>query len=205
MVYMSKKKQAYLIIGAFASLAAAWSAATAIIPVAGPLLADTPGLTILTMAMAYSLSLLYKRDMSSASLAAFASVAVGFIAGNLILKMAVSLLPIWGSAVNASITAVLHTAIGLTLVDIFESGRTIDDYSREELTDYFKKNKDRAENERKKYEAAFNQLPPDAKKEIMELQIRMKQKNLPISEVNVIANRITEIFTENGVDYLFED
>jgi hypothetical protein len=49
-----------LIIGTFASLAAAWSAVTAVIPVAGPVLADTAGLTVLTIGMAYSLAVLYE-------------------------------------------------------------------------------------------------------------------------------------------------
>ena len=59
---MTRTGKARLIIGTFAALAAAWSATTAAIPVAGPLLADTAGLTLLTVAMAYSLAALYEKN-----------------------------------------------------------------------------------------------------------------------------------------------
>ena len=58
---LSFKAKKRLIIGVFSSVAAVWSGATAAVPVVGPLLADTAGLTVLTTAMAYSLSILYNK------------------------------------------------------------------------------------------------------------------------------------------------
>ena len=68
---MNKKYKAAIIIGTFSTAAAAWSAATAAVPVIGPLLADTAGLTLITVALAYSLSALYGKNMDTASLNSF--------------------------------------------------------------------------------------------------------------------------------------
>lgn len=58
---MKRKYKAAIIIGTFSMAAAAWSAATAAIPVAGPVLADTAGLTLISIGLAYSLSALYDK------------------------------------------------------------------------------------------------------------------------------------------------
>lgn len=49
---MSRKVKARLNIGVFAAAAMGWSGATAYIPVVGPALADTAGLTLISIGMA---------------------------------------------------------------------------------------------------------------------------------------------------------
>ena len=202
---MTRTGKARLIIGTFASLAAAWSAVTAAIPVIGPLLADTAGLTLLTVAMAYSLAALYDKNMDSASLGAFGAVAVGFIAGQLALKVGASAIPIFGSYFNASVTAILHGAIGWALCEIFESGKTPGDYSKEELKEIFNRNKDKAKQEKEKYDRAMESLPPDARQKVKDLQKQIKDRNLSDSERNELMGQITSIFEHHGVENVFND
>ncbi|MCW5206063.1 hypothetical protein VU08_03900 [Desulfobulbus sp. F5] len=201
---MTRTGKARLIIGTFASLAATWSAATAAIPVIGPVLADTAGLTVLTVAMAYSLAALYDKTMDSASLYAFASVAVGAIAGQLALKVCASIIPIFGSYFNASVTFILHGAIGWALCEIFESGRTPVDCSTEELKELFKRNKGKAEEEKKRYDAAMASLPQDARQKVKDLQSKIKDKKLSDFERNELMKEITSIFEKHGSSSIFD-
>ena len=140
---MNKKYKAAIIIGTFSTAAAAWSAATAAVPVIGPLLADTAGLTLITVALAYSLSALYGKNMDTASLTAFSAVVLGAIAGNLALKTGASLIPIFGSYFNAATTATLHAAIGWGIYKIYEDGTDLKDISKA----YFQKYMERSETE----------------------------------------------------------
>ena len=200
----NRKSTAAIIIGTFASLAAAWSGATAYIPVAGPLLADTAGLTLLTVAMAYSLSALYKRDMTTASLTAFGSVAVGFIAGSLVLRVGASLIPIWGSGVNATTTFVLHAAIGWALVEVFEAGKSIDDLSASEWMELFKNNKEKAKREKEKYEAALEKLPDSVASKVESLKKKLGNRRLSDFERDEIIRKIVAIFELHDIDYSFD-
>ena len=202
---LSKKGKARLIIGTFASLAAAWSAVTAIIPIIGPLLADTAGLTLLTIGMAYSLAVLYDKSLDSASLAAFASVAIGFIAGQLALKMGASLIPIFSSYFNASVTFVLHGAIGWGLCEIFEKGKVPGDFSKEELKQIFRSNKDKAKEEKERYEKAMNALPSDGTRKVKSLRRKLCDRNLSNEERDAIVEQIADVFEMHGVENVFED
>lgn len=198
---MSRKEAAAIIIGSFASLAAAWSASTAAVPVVGPLLGDTTGLTILTVAMAGSLCALYRRDANTASLMSFGSFAFGFIAGNLALKIGASFIPIFGSWFNATTTFVLHAATGWALVEVLEAGKSIDDLSASEWDNLFKKNKGKAKDEKKKYEAALSKLPRDAQEQVKNLRKKLSDKGLSDSERDVIVKKIADIFEHWGVVY----
>lgn len=202
---LSFKAKKRLVIGSFASVAAGWSGATALIPVAGPFLADTAGLTVLTTAMAYSLSILYDKHVSIATLAAFSTVAISAALGQLALKVGASLIPIWGSFFNASVTFILHAATGWGLCEIFESGRNIDTITVAEMKDIIAKNKSKAEDEKERFDRAMNQLPANDKNEIKKLMKKMKNKELSESEQIEIMNKIISIFERNEVDSPFEE
>ena len=202
---MTKKGKARLIIGIFAASAAAWSAGTATVPVVGPVLADTPGLTFLSIGMAYALSALYDKSISTAGLMAFSTVVLGAILGNLGLKIAASLLSIFGSGVNATITAILHTAIGLVICEIYDEGKNLDDISISDFRERIKSKKREAEEEKKRYDEAFAALSPEKQERVKELQERLKElqkrskkENISDSEFDEINNEISNIF---GFDF----
>lgn len=191
---MTKKGKARIVIGVFAGAAMAWSAATAYIPVLGPALADTAGLTLISVGMAYALATLYGKDLDTAKLTAFFTVVLGAIGGNLGLKMFFSLVPFFGSAVNASITGILHTAIGLVICEIFEEGKNLTDISGEEFKSMIERKKTEAEDEKKRYEEVFNSLTPNERKKVKDLQKRLKNNNISDSEWNQINKEIESIF-----------
>lgn len=202
---LSFKAKKRLIIGSFATVAAGWSGATALIPVAGPLLADTAGLTVLTTAMAYSLAILYDKHVSVATLAAFSTVAISAVLGQLALKAGASLIPIWGSYFNATVTFILHAATGWALCEIFETGKDIDTITVAEMKALIAKNKSKAEAEKIKFDKAMNQLPVTDRNEIGKLMKQMKNKKLSVSEQTEIMNRIISIFEKNGINSPFEE
>lgn len=206
---LSFKAKKRLIIGSFATVAAGWSGATALIPVAGPLLADTAGLTVLTTAMAYSLSILYNKHVSIATLAAFSTVAISAVLGQLALKAGASLIPVWGSYFNATVTFILHAATGWALCEIFETGKDIDTITVAEMKALIAKNKSKAEDEKKRFDRAMDQLPVNDRSEIRKLMKQMKNKELSASEQTSeqteIMNRIISVFEKNGIDSPFEE
>ena len=202
---LSFKAKKRLIIGGFASVAATWSGATACIPVVGPVLADTAGLTVLTTAMAYSLSILYNKQIGIASLAAFASVAVGAALGQLALKAGASLIPIFGSYFNASVTFVLHAATGWALCEIFDSGRNLESISSEEIRMIIRRNREKAKEEKARFDSAMNQLSSTDREEVKRLMKQMDNKELSEYQHTEIMNKIIAIFERNGIDSPFED
>lgn len=202
---LSFKAKKRLIIGSFATVAAGWSGTTALIPVAGPLLADTAGLTVLTTAMAYSLAILYDKHVSVATLAAFSTVAISAVLGQLALKAGASLIPIWGSYFNATVTFILHAATGWALCEIFETGKNIDTITVAEMKALIAKNKSKAKAEKIKFDKAMNQLPVTDRNEIGKLMKQMKNKELSASEQTEIMNRIISIFEKNGINSPFEE
>lgn len=194
-----------LVIGSFATAAALWSGFTAAIPVAGPVLADTAGLTALTASMAYTISILYGKKADTATLAAFSAVALGFILGNLLLKVGASLIPIFGSYYNAGSTFVLHAATGWALCEIYDSGKDPSDFSKQELKELMKKNRRKAEEEKESWERAMDKLPSSDRSRIKNLMKQLKEKSLSDDKKTEIVKEISDIFDKNGVDYIFED
>ena len=65
---LSKKQKAGIIIHSFATAAAVWSAATAWVPVIGPLAGDTAGLTAITIAMTYSLANIFGKKLDEGAM-----------------------------------------------------------------------------------------------------------------------------------------
>lgn len=191
---MNKKYKAAIIIGTFSTAAAAWSAATAAVPVIGPLLADTTGLTLITIALAYSLSALYGKNLDTASLTAFAAVVLGAIAGNLALKAGASLIPIFGSYFNAATTATLHAAIGWGIYKIYEDGKDLKDISKTDFQKYMERSKTEAEASIRWYEEIYSKLSDEDKKTLKALQRKLKNKNLSMEERDNIDRQVEALF-----------
>lgn len=191
---MTRKQKAYLIIGAYTTAAVVWSGATAYIPVAGPLLADTSGLTVISILMAYSLAALYRVDVDAATLAAFASCVLGAVFGNVGLKALASLVPVFGSMVNATITGTLHTAIGLGICKIFEDGRDLSSVSAKEFCRIVENCRKEAETAKAVYNAAYGRLSKEDQERVKRLQKQMKNPNMTDFERNRIQNELGSIF-----------
>ncbi|MBQ5981784.1 MAG: hypothetical protein IJL54_06410 [Prevotella sp.] len=182
-------------IGTFATVAAGWSAVNAALPVVGPLLADTAGLTLLTIAMAYSLTLLYDKSPEKATLAAFVSVAVGAVVGNLALKCGASLIPIFGSYYNATSTFLIHSATGWALCEIYESGKSPSDLSSSEIRTIIKNNKRKAEEEEKNYEDLKKNLSESDKEKEKNLREKLKDNFLSLEEKTKIFDEIIALYS----------
>ncbi|MDR2728382.1 MAG: hypothetical protein LBB56_04560 [Chitinispirillales bacterium] len=189
------KWESRIAIGIFSTAAATWSAATAAVPVVGPVLADTAGLTLISIGMAYSLSAIYKKNIATGSLAAFTTVVLGAVFGTAGLKAAASLIPIFGSGVNAAITATLHAATGWAICKVYDSGGELSDITIKDI----KACKNKAKEELANYQKAFNNLSPQHQNEINELQKKLRNKDLSAAERDRIDRRIYEIFGMNGV------
>lgn len=191
---MSKRKKAYLIIGAYAAAAITWSGATAYIPVAGPLLADSAGLTLISILMAYSLAALYRIDVDIASLTAFATCVLGAIFGNVALKMLASLVPVFGSFVNAAITGTLHTTIGLGICKLYEEGRDLKTVSAREFRHILESCEEEAKTAQSEYDRAFASLSRADKERVRDLQKQMNHKDMTDSERDRIQAELGSIF-----------
>lgn len=191
---MEKKYKAAIIIGTFSTAAAAWSAATAAIPIMGPVLADTAGLTLITIGLAYSLSALYGKNMDTASLTAFASVVLGAIMGNLALKAGASLIPVFGSYFNATTTATLHAAIGWGIYKIYEEDKDLKDISKKDFRKYMERSKAEAEENIEWYHEMCSKLSEEDRKTLKVLQKKLTDKNLSIRERENIDNQLEALF-----------
>jgi len=100
---LDKLQKAHIIIHSFAVGSAAWSGVWAWVPVAGSLLADSLGLTLLTIGMTQSLAALFEKKLEETALWSFGTIVLGGVFGTALLKAGLSLVPIFGSAVNATI------------------------------------------------------------------------------------------------------
>lgn len=192
---LDKTAKGHIIIHSFAVAAAVWSGAWALVPVAGPVLADTAGLTAITVAMTYSLARLFGKEIEESGIWTFASVVLGFALGNSLLKAAASLIPVFGSAVNATITLALHEAIGWGLFLIFEEGGDPTRLSKEELKSYVDKGKSKAEKEKENYELMMSKLPLQERQRVEELQKKLGNKNVSVSEKEKIMGEIETIIS----------
>lgn len=83
---LTQKSRANIIIHSYAVGAATWSALTAAIPVVGPGLGDTAGLTAITIAMTYSLAALFGKKLEEGAMWSFGAVVLGAVFGVSILR-----------------------------------------------------------------------------------------------------------------------
>lgn len=114
------------------------------------------------------------------------------------LKSAASLVPIFGSGVNAAITFGVHEATGWGLYLIFDAGGDPTKMSKEELKAYIKKGKEMAKVEKKKYDEVMSKLPPDTRAEVEALQKKLGDKNLSDTEMQSIMSKIDELVAINN-------
>lgn len=194
---LNTKSKGHVIIHSFAVGAATWSALTAWIPVVGPGLGDTAGLTAITIAMTYSLAGLFNKKLEEGSMWAFGAVVVGTVFGTSLLKASISLVPILGSAVNATITFALHEATGWALYLIFEEGKDPTKLSKKELKDYIKKGKEKAKQERDEYEEMTKNLTPEEKVHLEKLQKSLGDKEITEEKRNAILKEIEDIIANS--------
>jgi uncharacterized protein (DUF697 family) len=190
---MDRKAKANVIIHSYAVAAATWSALTATIPVIGPGLGDTAGLTAITIAMTYSLASLFGKKLEEGVMWSFGAVVLGTVFGVSLLKAAISIFPGVGSAANATITFTLHEAIGWGLYLIFESGGDPTKMSRSELKAYVAKGKVMAKEEKANYEKMMSKLPAEKRAEVERLQKRLADKDLSEADRERIMEQIGNI------------
>lgn len=190
-----------VIIGAFSFLAAAWAAATAVVPIIGPALADTAGLTLLTVAMAYSLCVLSGQNKVANNVMSFAPVALSFITANLALKAFASLFPVFGSYYSACSTFIIQAALGWGIVKILEAGADPIGVTREDLLQIIIKQVPRAKLQREPYELLLTNLPDDAKSEIEALEKKLASFFVSKKKKKEVMDQISSIFEEHNLEY----
>lgn len=197
---LDRTMKANIIIHGFAAAAAALSATTAFLPFIGPLAGDTIGLTAITIAMTISLANLFEKEFDEGALWAFGSVVAGMIFGVGLAKGFASLIPVGGSAINATITFTLHEAIGWGLFLLFERGGDLPT-TRAELERLREEGSERAEAEKKNYEQMMSKLPSDARKEVERLEKKIADRNLSEAEKQAISDKILAIFEKYNSEF----
>lgn len=193
-----------VIIGAFSFLAAAWAAATAVVPIIGPALADTAGLTLLTIAMAYSLCALSGQNYVATNVMSFAPVALSFITANLALKALASLFPVFGSYYSACSTFFIQVALGWGIVKILEAGDDPIGVTREDLLQVIIAQMPRAKRQRERYEFLLPNLPDEAKIEIETLEKKLASFFVSRKKKKELMAQISSIFEEHNLEYEVE-
>lgn len=195
---MDQKTKANIIIHSYAIGAATWSALTAAIPVIGPGLGDTAGLTAITIAMTYSLAALFGKKLEEGVMWSFGTVILGTVFGVSLLRAAISIFPGIGSAANATITFSLHEAIGWGLYLIFEAGGDPTKMSKKELKEFINRGKIMAKEEKENYEKMMNSLPPEKRNKVEQLQKKLADKNLSENDRARIMEEIDSLFENNA-------
>lgn len=191
---LERKTKAGIIIHGFAVSAATVAGGFGFIPILGPVVGDTTALTAITIAMTYSLAALFEKKLETGLMFSYGAVVVGAVFGTSLLKAGVSLIPFFGSGINATITFALHEAIGWGLYLIFEAGGDPTTMSREEFVSYLDKGKIIAKEVSENYNKLLESLPKEARLEIEQLQKQMTDKNLSEEKRSEIAKKIVNIF-----------
>ena len=193
-----------VIIGAFSFLAAGWAAATAVVPIIGPALADTAGLTLFTVAMAYSLCVLSGQFKIANNVMPFASAVLSFITANLALKALASLFPVFGSYYSACSTFFIQAAIGWGIIKIIEKGSDPFGVTRQELLQIILEQAPKAKLQRKDYESLLANLPDEAKLEIQLLEKELTSFFVSRKKKKEAMDQISSIFEEHNLEYEFD-
>jgi uncharacterized protein (DUF697 family) len=195
---LNRVQKAHLIIHTCAAGAAAWSAMWAYVPVVGPLLADSFGLTCITVAMTGALAMLFDKKPETSAVWSFATVVLGGIFGSVLLKAAWSLVPIYGSGVNATITFGLHEATGWGLFLIFNEGGDLPK-TREEWKTMMERGKSKAADEKDSeysYKNMMSKLPEEERRRIEVLQAKLTQKDITEEQTNAVLAEIEAIVSK---------
>jgi small GTP-binding protein len=129
-----RKKKAHKIIHGHAAAAAATSAAFGSIPIIGPITGDSVGLILITERMGQSLSRdVFDRNIGGDEWRGFALGMLQFYLGALTIKTVSSVIPYFGSAVNATVSVATVEVIGWTVYHILDEGKDPDKLSKEEI------------------------------------------------------------------------
>lgn len=94
---------------------------------ANTVVGDAAVLTPLTILMVYQLSKLCDQDLTSGAIAALAAQLFGAVAGGYLASKSVSWIPIWGNALNASVTFGITQVIGWAAFAMFDQGLSKDE------------------------------------------------------------------------------
>jgi hypothetical protein len=164
------------------------------VPIAGPLLADTPGVTALTITEAWLLSSLFNRHIGERGLTAFCAVAFGRVVGTLVFKMGASLIPGINTLFNASTTFLLHEATGWALYHIFEAGHDLSSMSKKEISQAITAELAHHDERKAQFEAKLSQLTPTERAEVELLQKELRNRRLSESEKEAKLERIQALF-----------
>lgn len=192
---LTKVQKGNIIIHSFSAGAAAWSAATAMIPVAGPLLADTAGLTAVTVAMTYSVARLFKKSLETSAVWAFGAVVLGTVFGTSLLKAAASLVPGFGSAVNATITFGLHEATGWGLYLIFDEGGDLP-ITRAAFTKMKARGQTEAAKRKEEYDEMIGKLSTEDRRMVEELQKKIGKRGTSEEDKQGYSEQVEAIFAK---------
>ena len=191
---VSSRTKAHIIIHSCAVASAAWAAAWALVPVAGPLLADTAGLTAITVAMVLALSGLHERRLAQQAVWTTVATTLGFTLGNAAVKAFASLIPIFGSGVNATITFALTEGIGWGLNFVFEEDLDPTTLTRDQLKSYVERGKRFAEEVNKSGEFSWiGNLPPHINMQYEKLTRKLADNSIAEAERTAILREIDQL------------
>ena len=134
----NKKKKAEVVIHTRAAAAGAASAAAGLVPIFGPVTADSAALVIITAQMCHSLSTdVFEKDSKEENWKALLWGGVQFVAGATGIKVFASLIPIYGSAVNAAVSVATVETIGWAVYHLLAKGVDPDEISIEDIKKSF--------------------------------------------------------------------
>lgn len=133
-ILRNKEIKAHKIIHSYASAAAVTSAALGTVPVLGPVTGDSLILIAITAKMGQSLSRdVFNRNTEVSHWKHVAAGMAQFFAGALTIKALASLIPIYGSAVNAATSVVTVETIGWAAYHLLDEGSDLDKLSKEDI------------------------------------------------------------------------
>ena len=99
---------------------------------------------------------------------------------------------------NCYITFSLHEAIGWGLYLIFDEGKDPTQMSKSEFENYLKQGKEKACEEKDRYNRMLNKLTPVDYAEVERLQKKLGDKNLSNNQRGDIMTQIEQIFARYG-------
>lgn len=130
----SKKKKAQAIIHSHSAAAGATSAAVGLVPIVGPVTADSAALVIITARMCHSLSTdVFEKETRENTWKSLLWGGAQFIAGATGIKVLASLIPVFGSTVNAAVSVATVETIGWAVYHLLKEGADPEEISIDDI------------------------------------------------------------------------
>jgi small GTP-binding protein len=130
----SKKKKAQAIIHSHSVAAGMTSAAVGLVPILGPVTADSAALVIITARMCHSLSTdVFEIESRENTWKSLLWGGAQFIAGATGIKVLASLIPVYGSSVNAAVSVATVETIGWAVYHLLKEGADPEDISIDDI------------------------------------------------------------------------